>query len=85
VDGNNLHGWKQIAGYLRCSVRTVQRYEKLGLPITRRDGKGTELVFASPEQIHAWLLNQEAPQLMETDRSDQAPEATNLNHDQGFN
>jgi hypothetical protein len=30
-----LKGWKDIAKYLGCGVRTVQRWEKLGLPVRR--------------------------------------------------
>ncbi len=33
-----LVGWKDIAGYLCCCTRTVQRWEKRGLPVHRPFG-----------------------------------------------
>jgi len=33
--GMILSGWKEIASYLHCGVRTVQRWEVDGLPIYR--------------------------------------------------
>jgi len=29
-----LHSWKEIASYMGFGVRTLQRYEELGLPCT---------------------------------------------------
>ena len=33
-----LNGWKQIANYLGRGVRTIQRWESLGLPVRQRHG-----------------------------------------------
>ena len=50
-----LNSWKEIATYLRCGVRTVQRWEELGLPVTRvRPGKRGPVV-ARTENLDAWL------------------------------
>ena len=50
-----LKGWKDIAKYLGCGVRTVQRWEKLGMPV-RRPSKGERsAVMAITEELAAWL------------------------------
>ena len=51
-----LQSWKEIAAQLNCSVRTVQRRERmLGLPV-RRVGKGPRSrVFAFQEELQRWL------------------------------
>jgi Helix-turn-helix domain len=51
-----LSGWKEIAVYLRCGVRTVQRWERReGLPVHRHphDKRGT--VYAFQSEIDIWL------------------------------
>ena len=47
-----LTGWKAIAGYLNCGVRTAQRWETNGLPIHRLKVKGTVISFT--EELDAW-------------------------------
>jgi hypothetical protein len=51
-----LQGWKEIAGELDRSVRTVQRWEqKLGLPVHKLgDGAGSP-VFAFKDELRSWL------------------------------
>jgi len=52
---NILSSWKDIAGYLGKSVRTVQRYEQeLGLPVRRPRGS-RYIVFAYPSELNKWL------------------------------
>jgi hypothetical protein len=51
-----LTGWKDIANYLRRGVRTVQRWESIGLPI-HRHGKS---VIASAEEIDEWVKSRPA-------------------------
>jgi hypothetical protein len=47
-----LEGWKEIAGYLGRSVRTVQRWEiEKGLPVQRHEALG---VIAYPSDLDAW-------------------------------
>jgi hypothetical protein len=44
-----LNGWKEIARHFRCGVRTVQRWEHLGLglPVHRpRQGPGPVCAFS---------------------------------------
>ncbi|MDE3167563.1 MAG: hypothetical protein KGN36_17305, partial [Acidobacteriota bacterium] len=50
---NQLHGWKQIAGYLRVSIRTAQALEKQGLPVYRGPGAKSP-VSAFAAEIDAW-------------------------------
>ena len=52
---DRLDSWKEIAGYLKKEVRTVQRWEKnLGLPV-RRFAQGKQgTVFAYKSDLDAW-------------------------------
>ena len=50
-----LTGWKEIACYLKCSVRTVQRWEGCGLPIRRPTASSRAHVVAYSEDINRWL------------------------------
>jgi transposase len=50
-----LNGWKDIAKYLGRGVRTVQRWEALGLPIRRPVGHSRSAVVAKSEEIDLWI------------------------------
>ena len=51
-----LKSWKEIAAYLRCSVRTAQRYEhERHLPVRRSAGRGS--VLALKGDLDMWLRN----------------------------
>ena len=50
--------WKDIAAYLKCSVRKAQRLERQQLPV-RRIPK-TKAVWASKAEIDQWLDTQSA-------------------------
>ena len=51
-----LSGWKEIANYMHRGVRTVQRWEKLGLPVHRPAAHLHTAVIASSKNLDAWLL-----------------------------
>ncbi len=47
--------WKEIANYLKISVRTVQRWEKdEGLPVHRHPHARQDTVYAYKDEIDAW-------------------------------
>lgn len=48
-----LYGWKDIADYVGCSVTTIKRYAKLGLPVNYLWKKPT----AKPDKIDEWIEN----------------------------
>lgn len=50
-----LNGWKEIATYLKGSVRGVQRWESSGLPVIRPTNGARGSVIAYSEQIDGWL------------------------------
>jgi hypothetical protein len=50
-----LTGWKEISIYLRMGVRTVQRYEKFGLPVRRPAGGTRGSVIAAPVELDRWV------------------------------
>ena len=47
--------WKDIAHFFGKGVRTVQRWEALGMPV-HRPGKDTNIVFADPDELTRWAL-----------------------------
>lgn len=56
-----LTSWKEIAGFLGKSVRTVQRWERLlGLPVHRPKKSLSGIVLADPGELEAWLRSQPA-------------------------
>lgn len=50
-----LSGWKEIACYLGRGVRTVQRWEKLGLPVRRPNAHLRSAVLTGTSEIDAWM------------------------------
>ena len=50
-----LSGWKEIAGYVGRGVRTVQRWERLGLPVRRPNAHLRSAVVVSTEEVDAWI------------------------------
>lgn len=56
-----LKGWKDIAKYLGCGVRTVQRWEKLGIPVRRPTKGARSAVMAVTDEVDAWLKRRAQP------------------------
>jgi hypothetical protein len=55
IPQKTLESWKQIAGYLDRSERTVRRWEtNEGLPVHRREHEKQDTVFAYKHEIEAW-------------------------------
>ena len=55
LTGERLDSWKEIATYLKRSVRTVHRWEKEeGLPVHRQLHKDLGSVFAYKSELDAW-------------------------------
>lgn len=50
-----LNGWKEISNYLRMGIRTVQRYERFGLPVRRPTGKSRSAVLATKDELDSWI------------------------------
>jgi len=58
---DRLDSWKEIAGYLKKEVRTVQRWEKnLGLPVRRLTQGKQGTVFAYKADLDAWWLESQS-------------------------
>ena len=49
-----LNGWKEIAAHLGQGVRTIQRWEIIGLPIHRPRGGARTSVIAFTEELDVW-------------------------------
>jgi CheY-like chemotaxis protein len=67
-----LNGWKEIAQYLGRGVRTVQRWEALGLPIRRPHVKNRSAVVAFRNELEEWLKTKPAHEL--TDGAPESPQ-----------
>ena len=52
-----LTGWKEISKHLRYGIRTVQRWERNGLPVRRVNGTPRNPVLADSEELDAWILH----------------------------
>ena len=50
-----LSGWKEIAAYLRCGIRTVQRWEAHGAPIYRPTPGKRSHVIANSGELDRWI------------------------------
>ena len=50
-----LNGWKEIASHLQRGVRTVQRWERLGMPVIRVNKTLRSPVIAHSEDVDRWL------------------------------
>jgi hypothetical protein len=53
-----LLSWKEVAGYLKCNIRSVQRWERgEGLPGHRHIHQKGSTVYAYSNELDAWLWN----------------------------
>jgi len=52
-----LIGWKEISNHLRYGVRTLQRWEREGLPIRRVNQTRRSPVVADSDELEAWILH----------------------------
>ena len=52
-----LTGWKEIASRLRSGMRTVQRWERAGLPVSRPFPGSRSPVIADSELLDTWMRN----------------------------
>ena len=50
-----LSSWKEIATYLNRGVRTVQRWEKIGLPVRRVHNGPRAPVVALADDLDRWI------------------------------
>jgi len=49
-----LSGWKEIADHLHLTVRTAQRWERLGLPVRRVSDSTCSPVVAISDELELW-------------------------------
>ena len=55
-DDDRLESWKEIAGFLKRDIRTVQRWEKTaGLPVHRFQRSRSGAVYAYRSQLESWV------------------------------
>jgi TolB-like protein/tetratricopeptide (TPR) repeat protein len=52
--GERLDSWKEIAAHLARTVRTVQRWERLGLPVHRHEHVTGSSVYAFRHELDQW-------------------------------
>src|ERR1700730_835235 len=56
-----LDSWKEIAAYMKCSERTVRRWEEEGLPVHRHPHKAKAAIYAYKAEIDAWWRDGHEP------------------------
>ena len=56
-----LYSWKEMAVFLKCGVRTVQRWEKNeGLPVHRHQHWKRGTVYALKSELQEWLRSRDS-------------------------
>ena len=74
--GRRLDSWKEIASYLKRSVRSVQRWEtEEAMPIHRHHHDKRGSVYAFREELDAWW-KERGPTLTERNGAEEAPTAS---------
>jgi Tfp pilus assembly protein PilF len=64
-----LESWKEIAGYLGRTVRTVQRWEASeGLPVHRHVHQSLGNVYAFPDELDRWITTRQEKPVMPKSR-----------------
>lgn len=58
-----LSGWKEIAKYMHQGVRTVQRWEEMGLPVRRVRATKPSPVIAFADDLDVWGRSLHSPLL----------------------
>jgi TolB-like protein/Flp pilus assembly protein TadD len=77
---DRLDSWKEIAGYLKKEVRTVQRWEKsLGLPVRRLTQGRQGTVFAYKADLDAWWLESQSKVDLEENRPGEDSDSSGSN------
>lgn len=51
-----LRGWKEISNHLGFGIRTLQRWERQGLPVMRVGMGRRSPVIADSAQLDTWML-----------------------------
>src|SRR5215467_1681353 len=54
-----LSGWKEIADHLHLTVRTAQRWERLGLPVHRVSDSSCSPVVTTTDELELWMRSRE--------------------------
>lgn len=54
-----LCGWKEIAEYMHLTVRTAQRWQRVGLPVRRAYESQRSPVLAAQHELEQWLSMRE--------------------------
>jgi hypothetical protein len=59
LESRALTSWKEIAFYMGRSVRTVQRWERLGMPVWRPPGTIHKAsILAYTDELNSWTVDQ---------------------------
>jgi hypothetical protein len=48
---DRLNSWKETAAYVKCSERTVRRWEEEGLPVHRHPHKAKAAIYAYKSEL----------------------------------
>jgi phage terminase Nu1 subunit (DNA packaging protein) len=62
-----LNGWKEIAEHLHRTPRSVQRWERLGLPVRRLSASPRSPIVAFSNELEDWIRRKKKTQTAVTD------------------
>lgn len=70
MEARALTSWKDIACYMGKSVRTVQRWERLGLPVRRQSNLiHTASILAYTDELNSWAVDHFSRIVAETENN----------------
>jgi helix-turn-helix protein len=65
IDSQTLYSWKEIAVFLKCGVRTAQRWERnQKLPTHRHNHIRRGTVYAFKDEIQEWMKSRAGAQAL---------------------
>jgi eukaryotic-like serine/threonine-protein kinase len=74
---SRLNSWKEVAAWLKTSVRTVQRWERQeGLPVHRHQHASVGTVYAYTSEVEKWLASRRQRLVCEAGDSSDEPAPT---------
>jgi len=76
-----LSGWKEIAEHLHLTVRTAQRWERLGLPVRRVSDSACSPVVAIPDELELWARTREVKATVNEEIQHRNQELAQLSND----
>jgi hypothetical protein len=73
-----LRGWAEISAFLKCGIRTAQRWAREEkLPVHRPNDLQQSIVHAFPRELLAWLSSREMEEIREAQTANSSASSPN--------